>query len=138
MKRLKMNKRDRTELFKYVRVLANRLSLKDWVLICNRVPCDPGSYAEVMTTYGKQEAVISFRRDFRKLPAEQVRESVVHELLHCHLQSVDHYLTKVLPDMVPRRASRAVRWEIHQRNEEAVNDIARSIAAAFPLIKWPK
>lgn len=133
----KLTKEDRAALLDYTLGIAGSLRLHDWAFIL-REGAERGSWAESISTYGKREFTIRFCKNFRKAPRAQVRETIVHELLHAHLQPTWQYLNVALPAILNRKATAAFRHACHQREEEAVNDIARAIAPFFPLIKWPK
>ncbi len=85
-----MRKREHAALSDYVRSCADALGLRDWLIVVDRTPCDDGSNAQSYLVYGRKLARLSFCRDFRDHKPEHQRQTVVHELIHCHFAAVDN------------------------------------------------
>jgi hypothetical protein len=122
----------------YVRAAADFMNMRDWTVLVNHSRAERGNYASMHATYGKREMSIWFCKELRSLSREQIRKTVVHELLHAHFQPAWHYLKNVLPVTSGKKATHAIRCAVTQREEEAVDAIAAAIAPALPLIEWPE
>jgi hypothetical protein len=138
MKKVKLNKAERKVLLRYVLDRGGDLGLPHWIVNLSRWECPQGNYAVVQSNLGKNEALIAFQREFRKADPKQQRQTVIHELLHLHHQGTATYLTNTLPRVTGRKLAGALYDVVHQREEEAVDALARAIAPHYPLIEWPK
>lgn len=75
----------------YVRYCADAMGLRDWsFVLARRYLTDTSAIASIDITYGKREALIKIADDFRSLCDERIRESICHELIHCHLDQVEY------------------------------------------------
>jgi hypothetical protein len=72
------------DLQRYVRQLADALRLRDWTIEVQDDPCDDDAHGQIKIAYGRRQAAIWLSRDNVEL--EKVRHTVVHELIHCHLE----------------------------------------------------
>lgn len=133
-----MRKRDRLELERYVRHVANEMELRDWTLQLLTAPCDPDYNAHVHIVYGRKLAQIAVDSDFRSFSPEKQRATIVHELVHCLLEPATNM---ALNDVQPHLGLVASRiWEDSFRRsiEYSTDAIADALAKHLPLITWPK
>lgn len=123
-------------LGRYVRALADDLGLRDWSLILKRdPPSDEAALASVNAIEGRKLATVRVCSEYRELTADEQRQTVVHELLHCHLAEGFHYLSKVLRPALGTAAD-AVLEAFRLKIEYAVDAIATESANRFPHIEW--
>jgi hypothetical protein len=95
-------------------------------------PDDYNCFAEFHRHVGAHDGKLFLGDAFFDLPADQQRETVVHELLHAHLRplfevyfDLDELLGKAVWEVVAR-------W--HNAAEETVVDgLAKALARHFPL-----
>lgn len=122
----------------YIRALADELGLKDWTVFLSEEPTAPGVGAEMETTYGRKHVTIRVSKDFLSEDLETQRQTIIHELLHVHINPIEHVIsfdlyntfavgTQTL-DMMKSVSSRAV--------ELAVDGIADAIAGFYKVIDW--
>jgi hypothetical protein len=131
-----MNDRDRAALSLYVRWVADELELRDWTINLSAELPPEGCHALVTSTYGRKLATIKFEDDFRSLDPEQQRHTVVHELVHCHLESATNIVLNDLEEYLGKTADQ-VFWNGFKRQiEYGVDGIASAIAKHMPLIDW--
>ncbi len=77
----------------YLRDMADRLRLRDWVIVLYREPPrDDAAHATVRRTYGQLRACVRVAADFVDETPERQREIITHELLHCHLDNLQQLL----------------------------------------------
>ncbi len=115
---------DRLEFYPYVRVLADRLSLRDWtILVKDEAPDDGTALAAAYLPYGRKRVQIYLSEDFLKADEAAQRQTVVHELLHCHFDVLERMVVDT-PDM--KKAARLCL-------ELAVDSLADAIAPLLPL-----
>jgi hypothetical protein len=135
-----MRKRDREELGRYIRHVADEMGLRDWSigLVKRELPADQGEQANVEVVYGRKLAKITLRETFRSEHPEDQRQIIVHELVHCHFEPAVGQVRCDLEDHLSRQADRLF-WEAFKRNiEYAVDALAEAIAPRMPLIDWPE
>lgn len=122
------------DLVDYLAVLGGHLELRDWTLSLYRLPLDDDeeAFAQVVPTYGQKRATVHLCRDFAKLDPDTALRVLVHELLHCHLDSVERHLDEVLPDLVGKPIADLIGAAVHERIEFAVDAIADAIAPHLP------
>lgn len=133
-----MTATDRKALEDYTRDIARRIRMQDWTFEFPAETADESAWASSSTTYGKREGLIQFSPDLRLAKREQVRETVLHELLHMPLESMRWRLRKTLPDLVGRAASETLIQSVQQDLEQTVDQLATAFAPSLPLIVWPK
>jgi hypothetical protein len=122
-------------LARYVRVVADLFGLRDWEIVIASDHCDADTLAETECTYGQRIAVLRFNEKWPEWKPEDMRSTVVHELLHVHTE----VLTELLGDLnkvgleedVASMADTAFSYLL----ERIVDQIAVAIAPYFPLIE---
>lgn len=111
----------------YVRDLADRLRLRDWtVVVKDDEPEDKDSHASIHCVYGRKRALLRLSDDFLGDDPEDQRHTVVHELLHCHLDDAYWYaIDRIGGDAAARQA-------FDRFAEKAVDGLADAIAPLMP------
>lgn len=110
----------------YLRRLADTLALKDWtVILKDEAPSDPDALASIVTTYGRKRATIRLGDAFLDETPESQRATLVHELIHCHLDSAWEIAYQALPS--------DVKPVFRRMGEIAVDGLADGVASLFPL-----
>ena len=74
----------------YVRDIADRIGLKDWVIVLGDEPADDGNDAQIKCIYGHQRAMLWLDPEFADFTPDKQRGTIVHELIHCHLARMSH------------------------------------------------
>jgi hypothetical protein len=121
----------------WIREAANSLGLRDWFFVVKHSPPDNESaLASVDTVKGRSFATIRVCTDFRELTDWEQRNAIVHELLHCHFNSVHHYLFEVIPGQLGGPTSAAVMEGVMLQEEFGVDALATAICDGFPPIPW--
>lgn len=131
-----MKPEDWDVLQNYVQSIRNQLGLRDWYLVIKHQPPEnTAALASVFPIEGRRFATLRVCAEFRELTATEQRQAIVHELIHCHLGEIQHYLSNILP-----KALGSVADTILEANrlkiEYAVDAIAQEWAEAFPMIPW--
>jgi hypothetical protein len=124
-------------LGKYVRLIADRIGLRDWSLeVRPEPPNEVSALATCEPVFGRKLAVLRVCDRFRSLTAAEQREIVVHELLHCHLAAAADAVRLDLPHVVPDHTFQ-VFWSSYERAVEyAVDGLTAAVAPHLPLISW--
>lgn len=135
-----MSREEREALLAYVRLVADRLNLRDWTVRLSEedAPVEEGVEAICLTTYGRRTVTVKVAVDFIGRSREEQRATVVHELLHPHLTHVgdtfDHFLFGALAPQVLDVVRRVFQRDL----ELAVDALTGVIAPTVDLPDWPK
>lgn len=96
------------------------------------------SRLRLLGTYGQKEVGVTFGEHFRERPAESQRETVVHELVHAHLDFCWKMVQTDLGDALGKPVYYVFCDSYRRAMEYAVDALAKTIAKDMPLIEWPK
>ena len=121
------------ELGAYLRDIADRVGLKDWYFnIVHEPPDDQNHAACVEVYYGRKVADIRFRNEWATWTPEELRETVLHELLHCHINPLRFHLNNI-QNAVGQMVYEPLYQGVTDYIEYAVDGIARNWAQTLPL-----
>ncbi len=131
-----MNKKRTAEIQAYVDQLRPILRLADWeVSVDGSVPDDDDTQAHISVTYGRKNAVIGLAVDFDERSRDGQRHTLVHELLHCHLDRIrigfiNHHrrFDDIGWDTARQSAIDEIEW--------ATDALADAMAPLCPLPPW--
>lgn len=132
-----MDREDWDTLGLWIREAANTLGLRDWYLVVNHSPPNKEqALASVETVKGRRFATIRVCSDFRQLTDWEQRNALVHELLHCHFDGVQHLLFETIPGQVGGAAAQAIMEGTQMSLEFGVDGLATALCDGFPPIPW--
>lgn len=117
----------------YIRSMADRMGLRDWVLEIEITGDEMEEHAGFCAVYyGRQKAHIQIADDWPGWTPEGLRQTVAHELIHCHVQRITTAFDHVNGHLGPQAADIAGK---HYRvaMEHAVDGIAAAWAKSLPL-----
>jgi len=130
-------RRDRKALGKYLRRLANEVGLRDWTIVLGAdEETGEGRAAQFDPRTSQKEATITFRAGWRSWDREYLRDTAVHELLHCHLTFMDQLIIELDAHM-GQPVYQLLCTAHRQHLEVACDGMAREWARRLPLIEWP-
>lgn len=132
-----MKKRDRKALGRYVRHVADLMELRDWTVELGREPTPDGIAGRCNIVYGRKLARIGVASDFRDDDPESQRQTIAHELVHCHLDSAYNMVQNDLEDLLGKPADTVFLLGYKRQMEYGVDALASAIAKHLPLIEWP-
>lgn len=122
-------------ILEYVRQLAQELGLKDWEFSFDESPAGDDVYATVAVAEGSQARLRLSNEFWVELDPSGQRETLVHELCHCHLWLME--VTELLKELdAPRTVITAVSSVLRLGEEHAVNIFARLLSPSLPLPPW--
>jgi len=133
-----MRKRDRRELERYVRWVADEMELRDWTIeVSSEPPGRDDAIATMQPVDGRKLAVMRLCPGFRDREAEDQRHTIVHEILHCHFAAADHAVENDLEGLLGKPAD-GIFYEAFRRSlEYGIDATAAAVAKHLPLIDWP-
>jgi hypothetical protein len=120
-------------LVHYVRVIADLFDLKDWQIIISEQHCEEDTLADTETTYGQRIARLRFNEKWQEWSQEDLRSTVVHELLHVHTEPTSELLADIAVVTLDEKTAAAMTSAVSYSLERAVDQIAVAIAPYFPL-----
>jgi hypothetical protein len=141
-----MKARDRKEFERYVRYIADQMGLRDWTLKIDIGPCDAKHTegfewgASCSPVPGRKQATLKFASErFTEDTRDELRQTVVHELVHCHFYGVwDTVRQDALNLIAEQDAYDVLIAGVRRHMEYGVDAVADAIAPRMPLIAWPK
>lgn len=134
-----MNEQQTDVLAAYIRSVADRLGLSEWSFrISEQPPYNPEAIASCEAVYGRRLAVLYFEEGFAERSPTEQRNTVVHELLHCHHAAQARLVKDTLGRLV-READYDLVWEpIRMETEYMVDLLTSVLERQFDLIAWPE
>lgn len=123
---------NRVTLGRYISALADAVGLRDWSISLQDDPCADDVNGTCQCVYGRRVASIALSRNWMNADEYDLRETIVHELLHCHTDPItyplagieDHLGSSLHTHLV---SSQALALEL------AVDAIASAFAPRLPL-----
>lgn len=132
-----MSKRDRAALCAYIRVIADKLELRDWTIELAHAPCADYLEGQADCVFGQRHIEIALHKDFRDRPAADQRETIVHELLHAHTKVCWQMVQDDLAEPLGKPAYYLFCDSYRRAMEYQVDALAKTISRHMPLIEWP-
>ena len=125
----------------YVQILRRKIGLSEWKIDLNDKPCSSDALGECDIIYGQHRATISLNKNYKKEKAESLRNTVVHELLHCHMSPITESAGQVMEpfedDIHGRKIVQATINAIEYQTERVIDLIAEVVSPIMPLPKMP-
>lgn len=69
---------------RYLGAMAFELGLTEWQVELELEPCEDSCNAQISVTDKALTAVVAVNKSFNELPILEKRQTLIHELLHCH------------------------------------------------------
>lgn len=129
-----MTAAERRRLHKYIARMGRMLGLSDWTIhLHDEEPDDKNHAAAISSVYGQRRANLWLAHGFLDMEPTEIRKTLVHELLHIHLDSMFSLVEQALPGSLGGPAYAVFEAAYRERNEHATDAIAEAIAPVFPL-----
>lgn len=132
-----MSKRDRAELERYVRAIADELELRDWTIAIADDPCDDETEGTADCVYGQRHLTIALHRHFRERHPFDQRETIVHELIHAHTKVCWQMVQLDLAELIGKPAYYVFCDSFRRAMEYSIDALSKAIARHMPVIEWP-
>jgi hypothetical protein len=129
-------------VIRYVNKLKNMMGLSNWTIMMQTKPSSADALGETEVIHGQHLAKMYLHKDFRKDSPEDIRATIVHELLHCHMAVIEEAVHEVLkpdPDDAKAKAiHKMVISLIEYENERIIDSLAESMGKWMPVPDMPK
>lgn len=123
----------RKALTGYVTDLAGRLGLADWdVRIDFDAPAADGTAATITPWPNQRRATLQLGSGFADDPAEDQRQTLVHELVHCHLFALHELVRATCERVLDAQAADVADVAVTCAVEAATDALATALATAMP------
>jgi len=116
----------------YIQQLASLMGLANWRVRIQGGTTDPDAYAQTIPWERRYQAEITLKQDWRPESQEDLREVLVHELLHLHFWATEQAF-KSVETLMERPAHAAVLDRYQTAQEQTIHQIARFWAPKLPL-----
>lgn len=123
---------DRDELVRYVREMADMMGLRDWMVGIADDPPPDDANAQVDVPFGRRCAMIRFSSAWSNRDPEELRQTVAHELVHCHIWSLEQRICDIA-SLVGSDTRNLAENVYRETMELAVDAIATAWAETLPL-----
>lgn len=131
-----------TWMLRYVNSMKKMLHLSDWVIVMQNEPCSSDCLAETDVITGQHLAKMYLSKTYTKDTPENLRATIIHELLHCHLSPISELSVEILKPLADELGgSRVIKSAINgieYETERSIDAISEAIAPFFPLPNMPK
>lgn len=124
---------DRGPLGSYLRWMADQAGLRDWWIdFAHDDPPGGGGFGgQCEAVYGQKRATIWIRSDWPTWDEEELRHTVLHELLHCHMKATQVAL-EPLVDIMGNLGASIIASNHHHALELAIDGISHEWSRQLP------
>lgn len=130
---LQLNKEDLVQISEYVRTVVPILRLNAWnIQIGNNCVLD-GAIAEASCADGQQTATINFSELFTRISPEEQRNTVVHELLHIHINRLRSSASSIVDSTYRGKTADTINELLIRDEEYLVDALSRVIDPLVPV-----
>jgi hypothetical protein len=106
----------------------NTLGLTDWGISIEWHELPDDTFARIDCAHARREATIALGEAYLKSSPESQRETLVHELLHCHFAPGNEYIDSILPATLGAQTYKTFAQAHVLFEERAIDAIAVAIA----------
>lgn len=117
----------------YVAALAPLLKLSDWSIEVSRMPCEADAVASIEPLYGQKRAILRLGPAFLSQSLEDQRQTVAHELIHCHLFAATELVRRTNDYALTEQGAEVAWVGFMSEVEYATDGLADAIAPFLPL-----
>jgi Uri superfamily endonuclease len=132
-------------LGRYVEKLRDSLNLAHWHIDLLREPPDAVEQepdanlidGQIEISKGGDQAKLRLHRDFRDGEPELQRSTILHELLHLHVDRLFSAMIESIESLASAQTGVALRNVYQPEYERMTERLADAIAPKYDLIEWP-
>jgi len=125
----------RKEVQLYVENLMIIMRLKDWKLLIDWEDLDDDDfYATMQSQPDQMRSTLSIKNRFLELSREEQTQTLVHELVHCHLFALHYMAERAMEESVGSKAFKIFEVALDCEVEKATDILADIIVPFVPLL----
>lgn len=117
----------------YLAVLVAALRLDGWKVTVSPEPAEDDAVAQVDAPWAQRRASIRIGESFWEADAEDMRDTLVHELLHLVLMPAWQFVEELLDDEMSTKVSRVAWLCFTQHMEYSIDQLSAAISPSVPL-----
>ena len=123
-------------LHDYVKTVQDELKLSHWDIGFENNFCREGALAEIDIAPAQHNATVSLCKEWRSWKPNVMRSTVVHELMHCHINAINEIAEEHLEELSPKTLA-ACKVGITYVNERVTDALAEMVSPhiSMPVIK---
>lgn len=125
----------------YVQILRRKMNLGEWRIDLHEKPCPNDSLGECDIVYGQHLATIALNKNYKKEKPEILRNTIVHELLHCYMSPITEAAAQAMEpfeeDVHGRKIIQATINVMEYQTERVIDRLSEIISPTMPLPKIP-
>lgn len=127
-----MDKKTKKRIKVFVHDLQKALRLNDWTITVNfKDKVVEEAYAVVEPFGESRHAEVRFSKKFFDLPKKIQRQTLIHELMHCHLFFIDGAVLHVAEKTLPPKRAELVHRVLTTEIERATDALADAFAMHY-------
>jgi predicted metallopeptidase len=127
-----MDKKTKKRIKVFVKDLQKALRLKDWTITVNfKEKAGSDAYAVIDPLAESRHAEVRVSKKFLDLSEEIQRQTLIHELMHCHLFFIDGAMAHVFEKTLSKKQRKIVDRVLTTEIERATDSLADAFATQY-------
>lgn len=120
----------------YVQRLQSELKLAHWKISFGKTYCSDIAEAEILISPAQNTAELTLSSSWRKWSPSEMRSTITHELMHCHINSINELAEEHLEELAPKTFQERKKG-LDYVNERVTDSLAEMVCNHLTLPKLP-
>ena len=125
-------------LISYLELLVKSMRLSDWSIIVELSDKDKNVFATMESQPDQRRAILTITSNFLQLDEEDQKQTLVHEMIHCHLFALHYQAEEAFKIYSTSKAQEVFALMLESEIEKATDALADIIAPLLPGFILPK
>ena len=125
-------------LVAYLELLVKSMRLSDWSIIVELSDRDKNVFATMESQPDQRRAILTITSNFLQLDAEDQKQTLIHELIHCHLFALHYLAEEAFKLYSTSNAQEVFALMLESEIEKATDALADIITPLIPNFELPK
>ena len=125
-------------LVSYLELLVKSMRLSDWSIIVELSDKDKNVFATIESQPDQRRAILTITSNFLQLDADDQKQTLVHELIHCHLFALHYQAEEAFKIYSTSKAQEVFALMLESEIEKATDALADAIAPLLPFFELPR